>query len=57
MKYNHYYNNNIKSKWTPIELIIKYITIGKSQSFIITRILFPIQLAIAKTIHSSQGYH
>jgi hypothetical protein len=22
-KYNHYYNNNIDSKWTPIEPIIK----------------------------------
>jgi hypothetical protein len=38
-KYNHYYNN-IESKWTPIELIIKNIRVGKSQSFIITRIQF-----------------
>jgi hypothetical protein len=29
-KYNHYYNNNIESKWTPIEPIIKDIRIGKS---------------------------
>jgi len=50
-KYNHYYNNNIESKWTPIEPIVKNIRIGKSQSFIITRIRFSIQLAIVKTIH------
>jgi hypothetical protein len=37
-KYNHHYNNNIESKWTPIEPIIKDIRIGKSQSFIIIRI-------------------
>jgi hypothetical protein len=30
-KYIHYYNN-IESKWTPIEPIIKNIRIGKSQS-------------------------
>jgi hypothetical protein len=54
-KYIHYYDNNIKSKWTPIELIIKYIRVGKSQSFIIIRIQFPIQLAITRTIHRSQG--
>jgi hypothetical protein len=27
-KYNHYYDNNIESKWTPIEPIIKDIKIG-----------------------------
>jgi hypothetical protein len=37
----HYYNNNIESKWTPIEPIIKVINIDKSQSFIIIRIQFP----------------
>ncbi len=41
-KYNHYYDNNVESKWTPIEPIIKYVKVGKSQSFIITRIQFPI---------------
>jgi hypothetical protein len=29
-KYNHYYNNNIESKWTPIEPIIKDIQVCKS---------------------------
>jgi hypothetical protein len=29
-KYNHYYNNNIDSKWTPIEPIIKDIKVDKS---------------------------
>jgi hypothetical protein len=29
-KYNHYYNNNIESKWTPIESIIKDIKVVKS---------------------------
>jgi hypothetical protein len=53
-KYNHYYNN-IESKWTPIEPIIKDIKVGKSQSFIITRIQFPIQLVTTKTIHHCQG--
>jgi len=52
--YNHYYDNNIELKWTIIELIIKYIKIGKSQSFTMTRIQFPIQLATIKTIHYSQ---
>jgi hypothetical protein len=37
-KYNHYYDNNIESKLTPIEPIIKDIRINKSQSFIMTRI-------------------
>ncbi len=54
-KYNHYYNNNIESKWTPIEPIIKDIKVGKSQSFIITRFQFPIQLTTPRTIHPSQG--
>jgi hypothetical protein len=49
--YNHYHDNNIDSKWTPIEPIIKDIKVGKSQSFIITRIQFLIQLVVAKTIH------
>jgi hypothetical protein len=40
-KYNHYYNNNIESKWTPIEPIIKDIRVCISQSFIITKIQFP----------------
>jgi len=26
-KYNHYYNNNIESKWTSVELIIKDIRV------------------------------
>ncbi len=38
-KYSYYYNN-IESKWTPIEPIIKYIRVSKSQSFIITKIQF-----------------
>ncbi len=54
-KYNRYYDNNIKSKWTPIEPIIKNIKVGKSQSFIIRRNLIPIQLATTRTIHPSQG--
>jgi hypothetical protein len=29
-KHNYYYYNNIESKWTPIEPIIKDITVGKS---------------------------
>jgi hypothetical protein len=53
-KYNHYYNN-IKSKWTPIEPIIKEIRVGRSQSCIITRIQFSIQLVATRTIHHSQG--
>jgi hypothetical protein len=43
-KKKHCYNNNIESKWTPIELIIKDIRVGKSQSFTITRIQFSIHL-------------
>jgi hypothetical protein len=49
------HTNNIQSNWTPIEPIIKDIKIGKNQTHIITRIQFSIQLAIAKTIHQSQG--
>ncbi len=52
-KYNHQYDNNIESKWTPIEPIIKDIKVSKSQSFIIKRIQFPIQLVTTKTIHCS----
>jgi hypothetical protein len=51
-KYNHHYNN-IESKWTPIELIVKDIRVGKSQSFIIKKIQFPIQLVTVRTIHRS----
>jgi hypothetical protein len=35
-KSTHLYINNIKPNWTPIELIIKYIRIGKNQFHIIT---------------------
>jgi hypothetical protein len=52
-KYSHYYDNNIESKWTPIEPIIKEIRSSKSQSFIITRTQFPIQLVIVRNIHHS----
>jgi hypothetical protein len=55
-KYSHYYDNNIESKWTPIEPIIKYKKVGKFQSFIIIRIQFPIQLATTITIHRSQRF-
>jgi hypothetical protein len=41
-KYSHFYDNNIEEKWLSIEPIMKDIRIGKSQSFIITRIQFPI---------------
>jgi hypothetical protein len=51
-KYSEYYDND-KSKWTPIKPIIKDIRVNKSQSIIITRIQFPIQLAVARTIHCS----
>jgi hypothetical protein len=53
--YSHYYDNNIESKWTSIELIIKDIKVGKSQSFILTRIQFSIQLATTKIIHCFEG--
>jgi hypothetical protein len=53
-KYSHYYNN-IESKWTPIKSIIKDIKVGKSQSFIIKHIQFPIQFATTRTIHHFQG--
>jgi hypothetical protein len=42
-KYSHYYDN-IKSKYTLIEPIIKEIKVGTSQSLIITMIQFPINL-------------
>jgi hypothetical protein len=51
----HYYNNNIEWKWTPIKPIIEDIKIDKSQSFILTRIQFPIQFARVRTIHHFQG--
>jgi hypothetical protein len=53
--YRHYYDNNTESKWTPIEPIIKDIRVGKSQSFIITRIQFLIQFVVVTTIHRFQG--
>jgi hypothetical protein len=37
-KYSHDYDNNIESKCTLIEPIIKNIKVGKSQSFIIIMI-------------------
>jgi hypothetical protein len=37
-KISYYHNNNIQSKWTPIEHIIKDIRVDKTQSFIITKI-------------------
>jgi hypothetical protein len=43
-KYSHYYKNNIESKWTPSETIIKDIKVGKSQSFIIIRSNFQFNL-------------
>ncbi len=49
------YTNNIQTNCTPIEPIIKDIKIGKNQIHIITKIQFSIQLAIARTIHQSQG--
>jgi hypothetical protein len=52
-KYSHYYDNNIESKWTLIEPIIKDIKVGKSQSFIITSIQFPIQFTTTRTIYRS----
>ncbi len=52
-KSNHYYNNNIDSRWTLIEPIIKDIRVDKSQSFIIIRIQFPIQLVVIRMIHRS----
>jgi hypothetical protein len=52
-KYSHYYENNIESKWTLIEPIIKDIKVDKSELFIITNIQFPIQLATTRTIHCS----
>jgi hypothetical protein len=48
-KYSHYYDNNIESKWTPIEPIIKDIKVAKFQSFIITKI----QFSTRRTIHRS----
>jgi hypothetical protein len=51
--YSHYYDNNIESKWTPIEHIIKDIRGNESQSFIITRIQFPIQFVVVTNIHHS----
>jgi hypothetical protein len=54
-KYSHYYNDNIESKWTAIEPIIKNIKVGKFQSFIIIRIEFSIQFVATRTIHCFQG--
>jgi hypothetical protein len=34
-KFNHYYNDNIESKWTPMEPITKNIRVDKTQSFFI----------------------
>jgi hypothetical protein len=50
-RYNHYYDNNIESKWTSIESIIKDIKVGKSRSFIITKIQFPIQLVTTRIMY------
>jgi len=54
-KINHYYNENIESKWTPIEPITKDIKVGKTYSFVITRIQFLVELATWRIIHHPQG--
>ena len=50
-----YKSSDIDSTWTPIELVAKETRIGKNQSHVITRVQFPIQLAVARTIHRAQG--
>jgi hypothetical protein len=55
--YNQYYDNNIESKWTPIEPMIKVVRVCKSQSFIITRIQFPINLQHQKLFIILKDYH
>jgi hypothetical protein len=52
----HLYTNNIQLDWTLIEPIIKNIRIDKNQSHIITRIQFPIQLVITRTLYWSKGF-
>jgi hypothetical protein len=51
----HFYTIEIEKTWTPIEPLVKEIRAGKSQTYVVTRIQFPIQLAAARTIHRSQG--
>jgi hypothetical protein len=52
----HLYTNNIQLDWTLIEIIIKDIRIDKNQSHIITRIQFPIQLIITRTLYWFEGF-
>ncbi len=47
---------DIDTYWTTIEPIVKEIRIGKTQSYVMTRIQFLVQLAITRTIHRSQGF-
>jgi hypothetical protein len=52
--YSYEYNNNIESKWRPIEPIIKNVKMSKTQSFIIIRIQFSIQCVVVKAINCSK---
>jgi len=45
----------INTKWTPIEKKTTEIQINSNPSHITTRIQFPIQLVVARTIHYAQG--
>jgi hypothetical protein len=47
----HFYEHKIQPTWTPIEHIFKDIQIGSNSTYIITRMQFPIQLAVACTIY------
>jgi len=49
------YESEIHPTWTPIEPISNDIQIGSNSSHIIIRTQIPIQLAIACTIHRTQG--
>ena len=53
---SHLYNNlDVNSTWTAIEPIAKEIMLSKNNRNLLILIQFPIQLAIAQTIHLSQG--
>jgi hypothetical protein len=56
-KYSYYYDNNMDTNWNGHQLNLSS-KVGKSQSFIITKIQFLVQLVVAKTIPClSKDYH